>query len=348
MIELIWGTGRRRIGLTKLQLRTAKGGLGVPDIKAYCYASQLQWLAFWLAGRNLQELDLTPADRNKGILHRLLLPKAIIPPTTPPLLKLAISYWRSATRYTKAKPPYAPNIPLLGIPTRAGVLTVRKLQTWSDTGVTQLGDFFADGVLMPHNNFRRMHDTPPALFILHAQISQYIHETWTPDGTELPTNALITMQYLMGTGAHLVKWITHGIRTERPDTLQSLREKWEGDTGRAFTDREWDTILGFPRKVSRSPKFKMIQLMLLHRAYLTPRRLHIMFPGTSDSCPRCLTSTAGLIHMIWDCPKLGHYWTAIHDILQTTAQMTHNITLEYYMLGLYPWKKKEYPSNTIH
>lgn len=204
IIELIWGTGRRRIWLAKLQLPTAKGGLGIPDMKAYCYAGQLQWLAFWLAGRNLHEIGMALVDRNKGTLHRLLLPKATLPPSTPPLLQLAITYWRSAIRYTNTKTPYGPNIPLLGIPIRTGILTARKLQAWADSGVTQLGDFFADGVLMPHNAFVQAHNIPPSSFLLHAQISQYIRGTWTPDSTEPPTNALLTMQYLMGAGAHLV------------------------------------------------------------------------------------------------------------------------------------------------
>lgn len=42
LTELIWGRDRRRVGLAKLQLSIDRGGLGVPDFQAYCYASQLQ------------------------------------------------------------------------------------------------------------------------------------------------------------------------------------------------------------------------------------------------------------------------------------------------------------------
>lgn len=59
LIELIWGSGRRRIGLRKLQLSTNNGGLGAPDFQAYCHACQLQWLTYWIVGKNLHEIDPT-------------------------------------------------------------------------------------------------------------------------------------------------------------------------------------------------------------------------------------------------------------------------------------------------
>lgn len=42
LVELIWATGHKRLSLQKLQLDAHKGGLGVPDFKAYYLASQLQ------------------------------------------------------------------------------------------------------------------------------------------------------------------------------------------------------------------------------------------------------------------------------------------------------------------
>lgn len=103
-------------------------GDGVTDLRAYCYASQLQWLAYWLAGRNLYELDMSLQARDKGIIHRLLLPQALLSTSTLHLLKLAITYWRSAVRYTGQTTPYAPTVPLLGIPTRSDLTSNHALQ----------------------------------------------------------------------------------------------------------------------------------------------------------------------------------------------------------------------------
>lgn len=172
LIELIWGSGRRRVGLAKLQLTPKCGGMGAPDFQAYCYASQLVWLAYWIAGKNLQELAMTQTAWENGHLHKLLLPGANTP--TPPthLLKIALGYWKKATRYTRGLPAYAPNIPLLGIPLQSGVVSTRRLGVWSEEGVRTVGDFFVDGILLNHEEFARVHGTPQTFFLLHAQISR--------------------------------------------------------------------------------------------------------------------------------------------------------------------------------
>lgn len=101
LVTLIWGTGRRHISLQKLQLTSQEGGLGAPDFKAYYYSGQLQWLSYWTAGRNLQEIGYTPADINRGELHTLLLPKAVNPRRSPPLLQTALRCWKKALTYTR-------------------------------------------------------------------------------------------------------------------------------------------------------------------------------------------------------------------------------------------------------
>lgn len=130
---------------------------------------------------------------------------------------------------------------------------------------------------------------------------------------------LVHLQYLLGNGSHLTKWLSQGIRVHTAVPLQSIGDKWTTDIGRAITDKEWNTVLEYTRKVSRNPKFKFIQLMILHRVYLTPHRLHAMFPDIADVCPRCLATNANLIHMIWDCPKLIPYWSTIQATLNTVV-----------------------------
>lgn len=200
LTELIWGTGRRLIGLSKLPLTLHHRGLGAPDFKAYCYASQLQWLAYWIVGKNLQELAMTQTSWENGTLHKLLLPGVRAPPNPTHLLKIALGYWKKAIRYNKRLPEYAPNIPLLGIPLQTGVLTTRRLGSWEEEGVRSVDDFFVDGELLTHEEFIRVHGVPQTLFLLHAQISWYIRSTWSPMGNEPSMHRLINMQYLMGNG----------------------------------------------------------------------------------------------------------------------------------------------------
>ncbi|KAJ1142323.1 hypothetical protein NDU88_008649 [Pleurodeles waltl] len=115
--------GRRRISLVKLQMTAEQGGMGAPDFKAYFIAGQLQRMAYWLAGRNLHEIELTQSIIDRGRLHCLICPGFRTPEGLPLLLRVALQYWTLTLRYNTDTIPYASNIPLLELPTNVGILS---------------------------------------------------------------------------------------------------------------------------------------------------------------------------------------------------------------------------------
>lgn len=79
---------------------------------------------------------------------------------------------------------------------------------------------------------------------------------------------------------------------------------------------------------------KFIQLMILHRAYLTPHQLKMMYPTANDTCPRCQENDAHLVHMLWSCPRLTTYWSQIINILSTIIPGQTLDTLGTGLLGV--------------
>lgn len=321
LITLIWGAGRRRISLQKLQLPPTEGGLGAPDFKAYYLSAQIQWLSYWTASSNRHEIGFTSTHINRGDLHTLLLPKARIPMDGAPLLLIALRCWKSAIKYTRKCLPYAGNIPLIGIPTPDGRLTTARLNAWHEAGVDRVGSFFEEGTLLTHDQFIQTTGAPTRLYLLHAMVTHYIKRTWAPVRAEPPQHDLVYSLYYMGTGAHLVRWLYKSIRTHVSTTLLALRETWAEDGLEEITDAAWTQILEHPRRVSRNTRLKFIQAMILHRAYLTPHKLHCMYPDTQHQCPRCKLREAGFLHMLWSCPGLTYYWTTIRQTITALTQL---------------------------
>lgn len=103
---------------------------------------------------------------------------------------------------------------------------------------------------------------------------------------------------------------------------------------RLLTDTEWKMALEYPRKASRNPKFNVLQLMIMHQAYLTPHRLNTMFPEVSDECPRCHAPQAKLLHMLWSCHRIQHYWSEIYNILHGIAPLVGDDLPEHCILGV--------------
>lgn len=117
-------------------------------------------------------------------------------------------------------------------------------------------------------------------------------------------------------------------------SLTPLKHKWDNDLDMILTDTEWRRVLEFPRKSTRNPKLKFIQLMITHRAYLTPSRLHSMYPEASDECPRSHVPNAKLFHMLWSCPRIKNYWLEIYNMLHGIAPLDGDDSPGHYILGV--------------
>lgn len=98
------------------------------------------------------------------------------------------------------------------------------------------------------------------------------------------------------------------ISTIDPQTLNYVKNSWQLDLGRDFTDMEWGGILD---KVCSSPpcaRHALIQLKIIYRLHFTNSKLARIYPAISPACNRCLRSPAATAHMFWPCPRLEGFW----------------------------------------
>ena len=135
LLELIWGSGRRRVALDKLRLPTSEGGLGAPNFEWYYLAAQLQWLCRWLDGRCLEETaSLSRAWSVQKVLATFN-PVIRSPSTSHCLIRTAYSCLWRMLRATKSTIPYAPSIPLCLLPSLISAPEIlHPLTTWANLG----------------------------------------------------------------------------------------------------------------------------------------------------------------------------------------------------------------------
>lgn len=60
---------------------------------------------------------------------------------------------------------------------------------------------------------------------------------------------------------------------------------------------------------------------ILSRWYLTPHRLHKMFPNTPSNCWRCNDNDGSFLHIWWSCPKIQEFWKTIHRYTQQISKI---------------------------
>ncbi len=118
-----------------------------------------------------------------------------------------------------------------------------------------------------------------------------------------------------------------------PSTFDSLRVIWEKDLGSSFSNEEWLSVCSniFPKSASISvceQNYKFI-----HWTYLTPVRLHRIFPNCSQLCFKCKVDNGTVMHVFWDCDKIKMYWKEIHKIIQIIIGKTFVLSPKVYLLN---------------
>lgn len=101
---------------------------------------------------------------------------------------------------------------------------------------------------------------------------------------------------------------------EQPELACVL--KWSTDLHHTFTDLQIQNMIELSYKSSICTKIQETNYKIFTRWYMTPSRLHAIFPDASEHCWRCGTDKGTILHIFWTCPKLTSYWAMVQTIAQ--------------------------------
>lgn len=111
--------------------------------------------------------------------------------------------------------------------------------------------------------------------------------------------------------------------------------RWGWETDASTIDGEtWDICLSSAPLVSVSASQKLSHLYLLHRVYRTPSQLCKWGNCNTPICPKCERDHGDLIHLLWRCLKLFHYWTEVLDVISQVFMFSIPQTPVVCLLGV--------------
>lgn len=96
--------------------------------------------------------------------------------------------------------------------------------------------------------------------------------------------------------------------------LTKTWEKWRVDIP-SLDEEEWKECLisYIPSMIAAKDRF--IQFKFLHRACFTPQRLACIYHQRDPNCQRCRQEVGTFWHMVWSCPKIRPFWSAVASTL---------------------------------
>ena len=89
-----------------------------------------------------------------------------------------------------------------------------------------------------------------------------------------------------------------------------------------------------PRAIAISAKLRMVQVNVLHLAYLVPNCLSYTNDPVASRCARCHLHKADFFHMMWSCPKVAPLWNSIERELTQVLGTEISLAPTVVLLGL--------------
>lgn len=103
------------------------------------------------------------------------------------------------------------------------------------------------------------------------------------------------------------------LNAQGPNSLDALKNTWEGDFGEELPEEVWQKIIERIHSSSVCLRHSVIQFKVVHRLHRTKDKLAKIKQDIDPTCDRCRISPATLMHMFWTCPKLYRFWQSIFE-----------------------------------
>lgn len=118
-------------------------------------------------------------------------------------------------------------------------------------------------------------------------------------------------------GRGLASGIYHLLLLSSSNSITQTQLRWEQELGISLPPNEWDNIWKHSVSLWKCARFRIINLKVLHRAYITPCRLKKMDKSLSDLCWHGCGNVGTLAHSLLFCPAVKILWNSVRDILST-------------------------------
>lgn len=331
--ELIWRKGQARISLQTLQRPTREGGLAVPQPYNYFLAAQLQHIG----GCETQDWrDPSGKIMLQDSLHKSLIEalEAGSLQDGPPTCRLVNKVWQT-TKWIMGYRGFTEFLPIWQNKFLRELMALGKSRPWEHHGISRLAQLYDDKkMLKSFTELRSEYGIPKTTFYCYLQVRHALGSQFKncpPVWCKIPfLESIVRTNSTKGLVTKIYEQLSEKLLA--PQMTMGVRARWEADVGE-ITDYQWKKILEFGPLVSVSPSQQASHLLLLHRAYYTPKRLHKFGNRQDDKCPRCL-DTGDLIHMMWRCPKLARYWGVIVKIIEARWKISLAMEAKVCILGL--------------
>uniref|UniRef100_A0A8C5LMS8 Reverse transcriptase domain-containing protein n=1 Tax=Leptobrachium leishanense TaxID=445787 RepID=A0A8C5LMS8_9ANUR len=337
-LNFIWQGRRPRLKYSVMCQPTTTGGLAVPDIRLYYYASQLTRIIDWMADsprKRWVDLEGGLAESPMCVLPWLLpdqLPRRCLAlPTIHNTLKL----WHKLQISHSLSSFPAPLLPISHNPAfSGGVLPSLRRRFTTARGLRAIH-------VLDKGQFKDIPipaETPAPTFMERFNFAQIRHFLLSlPNGTNL-SRTLQPFEEICSSTHPLPHSLStlYRLLQSVDDALPEYTHRWDSLLGTVVPESHWQKTFALIHHGSQLTKLKETSFKLTALWYTTPAWIARFQTSASSLCWRCEIETGNYIHIWWSCPRIAFFWKAVQDLIKLTTDVLLDFTPECFLLSQTP------------
>lgn len=257
-VNKLWDGGAPRIAQNKLTKGVYDGGLALPDIRLYYWASQLQVINDWVYADTAEpayrvDRSIMPQGNCEHLLYTKRLHK-----TWPVHTTVVVQSWKEANKFLGWTDKLTDKTPLWVGDTLKEVASLTGFKGWKLIGIDYLGDVWWGSSPRSFDYLQKEYDLQDTQHfqytgLTHALCSHIARNTTIPNYSPMEDRLLLDPIL-----AKPISTIYRKLINNMPDPFTRLKEAWEQDIG-GLDESDWQEAVQSPRIIAIRPRFRLIQ-----------------------------------------------------------------------------------------
>lgn len=315
--SFLWAGKNPRIRRELLERPRDQGGLALPNMEKYYWASNIQKVTYWYQA---PELDWCKIEANSCFstsLSALITAKLPFSPSkfsSSPVVISTLKILAQFRRKFKLKE-FSVYSPICDNHLFPASRMDHTFTLWRRNGLTLCYHFYIDGLFATFTDLSEKFHLQRSDLFRYFQVRHFI-QSQSPSFPALPTDS--GLEKILRTPIQhrrLISNISNIITSLHDTSLERLRTEWAEELGMEISDAVWDRAQARVNGTSSCACLSLIQFKVFHRIYYTKSKLARIYSDIQDRCERCNSTPADMSHMFWTCAKLRDFWSSVCNTL---------------------------------
>ena len=202
---------------------------------------------------------------------------------------------------------------------------------WQNLNIHRLSQVLRDGSMLPLTTLKANFGLSGSSFLTDLQFKANLNRLST-QGSSISCHKELD-EKLEAIAHGVVSKLYRLLSFSFPNCNTSNQLQWQQDLGINLSSSEWDGLWRNSINTSKCVRYRVIQMKIMHRAYLTPVRLKKMDQSLSAHCWYGCGEEGTLLHMLWHCPVIESLWREVALFLSGILKVDLQLSPKTCLLG---------------